>query len=165
MAIFKKKEEETVKELDQVKAVIEDSKKIEEPKEEIAKAETKVEAKKVSSGAPVFVKIDKYRDMLDIINDIKTVMFLARNTLSVQKQIELLVDENRRLIEDAIRKMDERIKVLDAELTRPGVSEKAEKEKYVQPEKETEKDKNLEAVVQDLKKQIETLKADLKNIV
>lgn len=126
--------------------------------------EEKVPVKKMGKpvGVPLFVKIDRYKDLLDIMNDVKSVVFLAKNTLSIQKQIETLVDENRKLIEDAIKKIDERIVMLDNELTKPATFEKIDYErqrKIIEPV-----DNSLESVVNDLKKQIESLKSDLKDI-
>ena len=147
MVILKRKKEEEIN-VDQLKQII-------EPEKEIVKNEVKQETIKNEQSVPLFVKIDKYKDILDIVNDIKSVLFFAKNTLAVQRQIEIIVNENRKLLEDSINKLEEKIIFLDRELTKPGVYESKKTEQ--QPEK-------VDNVLDELKKQIENLKADLKNI-
>jgi hypothetical protein len=107
--------------------------------------------------APLFVKIDKYRSVLNSINDLKTTVIMIKNALGLQKEIEGLRDENRRLMEAAINKIDKKIVMLDAEFLRPqGFEEEFPPQIY-----ETE---GLEGVVTDLKKQIEGLKSELQTI-
>ncbi len=161
MAIFKKprETEEKMDDVRELKRAEEPVKETPEPAHEKTASAKKVEATSI----PLFVKIDRYKDLLDIMNDVKSVVFLAKNTLAIQKQIETLVDENRRLIEDAVKKIDERIAMLDTELTKPATFEKIG---YKKPHITVGEipDKSLENVVNDLKKQIESLKSDLKNI-
>lgn len=134
--------------------------KIEDIKEVVgAKEPEKVEPKKAIETVPLFVKIDKYRSVLSILNDLKTTIFLVKSALSVQKQIESLVDENRNLIENALNKIDEKTQLLDLEFTKPrGYTERM-------PTPSLEEEKSLENVVSDLKKQIDDLKSELKSIV
>jgi regulator of replication initiation timing len=106
---------------------------------------------------PLFVKLDKYKLILDIINDTKSILFFAKNTLNIQKQIERLLDENKKVLEDAILKIDEKIALLEKELTKPGVYE-------IKKEKVFEESKDLDKTLEELKSQIENLKEDLKNI-
>ncbi|MEM0473308.1 MAG: hypothetical protein QXF88_01140 [Candidatus Aenigmatarchaeota archaeon] len=150
MVILKKKKEETIN-VGQIKQIMEPEK--EDAKQEYQEPEQiRVEEPSV----PLFVKIDKYKNILDITNDIKSVLFFAKNTLAVQRQIEILVNENRKLLEDSINKLEEKIMFLDRELTKPGVYESKKTEQ--QPEKE------IDNVLDELRKQIESLKSDLKSI-
>jgi len=107
--------------------------------------------------APLFVKIEKYRNVLSHINDLRTTIIMLKNALSIQKQIEGLRDENRKFLELAINKMDKKIVSLDTEFLRP----KGFEEEFTPATYETE---GLEGVVSDLKKQIEGLKSELKTI-
>lgn len=152
MAFIKKRREEKIED---IKEVV----KPEEPRKEIVKIPEKVEPKKAIETVPLFVKIDKYRSVLSILNDLKTTIFLVKSALSVQKQIESLVDENRNLIENALNKIDEKTQLLDLEFTKPrGYTERM-------PTPSLEEEKSLENVVSDLKKQIDDLKSELKSIV
>ncbi len=107
--------------------------------------------------APLFVKIDKYRSVLNSINDLKTTIIMLKNALYIQRQIEGLRDENRKFLELAINKIDKKIVSLDTEFLRP----KGLEEEFPPATFETE---GLEGVVGDLKKQIEGLKSELKTI-
>lgn len=163
MAIFKKprETEEKMNDVRELKRTVEEPMK--ETPEPIHENIAPVKKVETLTSIPLFVKIDRYKDLLDIMNDIKSVVFLAKNTLTIQKQIETLVDENRRLIEEAVKKIDERIAMLDTELTKPATFEKIG---YDKPQRVVGEipDKSLENVVSDLKRQIESLKLDLKNI-
>jgi hypothetical protein len=128
------------------------------PVSEVEKTEipTSAEEKKPAF-APLYVKIDKYRSLLNTINDLKTTVIMIKNSLGLQKEIEGLRDENRRLMEAAISKIDKKIVMLDSEFLRPQGFE----EEFPPPIYETE---GLEGVVTDLKKQIEGLKSELQTI-
>ncbi len=142
MVILKKKEAMNDKE---IKQLVENESKTE--KKAIVKEDKAV---------PLFVKLDKYKNILDVLNDVKSILFFAKNTLNVQKQIEILLEENKRLLEDAIAKLDQKIIILEKELTKPGIYEtKTEEHKEVS---------DIDSVIEELKKQIESLKVDLKNI-
>ena len=166
MIFFRKKKEEDVQE---IKSLVEgrgfaEEPKIEEPKEAILPvpmveqlAPKVLEEPKRPTFAPLFVKIDKYRSVLNSINDLKTTVMMIKNALGMQKQIEGLRDENRKLLELAINKIDKRILALDSEFLRPQGYE----EEFPPPAYETS---GLEGVVDDLKKQIEGLKSELQTI-
>jgi hypothetical protein len=107
--------------------------------------------------APLFVKLEKYRNVLDSMSDLKTTIIMLKNSLIIQRQIEGLRDENRKFVELAIDKIDKKIVSLDTEFLRP----KGFEEEFPTATYETE---GLEGVVDDLKKQIEGLKSELKAI-
>jgi nucleotidyltransferase/DNA polymerase involved in DNA repair len=153
MAFFKKKGEEEIKDVEDIKDV-----KAEEPVKEIVKTPKKVEPVRQSETVPLFVKIDKYRNVLSVLNDLKATIFLVKNALTVQRQIEGLVDENRKLIETSLHKIDEKTQVLDLEFTKPRGFE----ERVFEPS--FEEKESLEGVVSDLKKQIDDLRSELKSI-
>jgi len=132
--------------------------KIETPKEEvITEPITEITEIEKSSFAPLFVKLEKYKSVLDTINELKSTIISIKNSLEIQRQIENLKEENRGLLETAINKVDEKVLSLDSEFLRP----KGLEEKIPQPEIKTE---GLQGVVSDLKKQIESLKEELKTI-
>jgi len=173
----KKKNEEDLKKIKEVAEErktpeeirkIADMREIEEIKpkkevEEVAPTKEEVpipkltEVVKEKTFAPLFVKIDRYRSLLDTIKDIKTMIIMMKNALGVQKQIEGMRNENRKFLETAIDKIDKKILLLDSDFLRP----RGYEEEFTPPIHKTE---SLEGVVEDLKKQIEGLKSELKTI-
>ncbi|MDI6825693.1 MAG: hypothetical protein QMD36_00650 [Candidatus Aenigmarchaeota archaeon] len=173
MVFFKKRREENVEE---IKNIVESRKipdeLLEKPMEEevpmelpesteltIPKREKPAltTEEKKPAFAPLFVKIEKYRSVLNAIADLKTTVVMIKNALELQKQIESLRDENRKLLEVAITKIDKKIVMLDSEFLRP----KGYEEEFPSPIYETE---SLEGAVMDLKKQVESLKSELQTI-
>ncbi|MBU5688338.1 MAG: hypothetical protein KQA41_02120 [Candidatus Aenigmarchaeota archaeon] len=152
MVILKKKKEE-IMDFKEIKEIVEDKEKNVLSKTEQPKEIQQIEKK----GVPLFVKLDKYKSILDILNDMKSILFFAKNTINVQKQIEMLLEENKKLLEDAIAKLDQKLLYLEKELTKPGLYE-------TKIEEQKEEIKDFDKVLEDLKKQIESLKGDLKNI-
>ncbi len=151
MVILKKrKEEEVMKDVE-----IKEIKPL--PSQEKVVAELTVEKPKEEKSIPLFVKLDKYKSILGIINDIKSILFFIKNSLVIQKQIESLLEENKKVLEQAVQKMDEKMSLLERELIKPGMYE-ARKEEM------KEESKDLDNTLEELKKQIESLKEDLKNI-
>ena len=82
---------------------------------------------------------------------------MLKNALIVQRQIEGLRDENRKFLELAINKIDKKIVSLDTDFLTPRGFE----EEFPPATYETE---GIEGVVDDLKKEIECLKSELKTI-
>ena len=167
MVFFRKKKEEDIKE---IKEAVEGrkipEKVLEKPKEEKIEKEKIIPEKEKKptplkpekpTFAPLFVKIDRYKTVLNLINDLKTTIMMIKNSLGIQKQIENLRDENRKLLETAIDKVDKKILSLDSEFLRP----KGYEEEIPPPVYETE---GLGGIVNNLKKQIEGLKSELETI-
>jgi hypothetical protein len=120
--------------------------------------EKQPELQRKSGFAPLFVKIDKYRSILSSISDIKTTLIMIKNAFMIQKEIEGLRDENKKMLELAISKLDKKIITLDSEFLRPtGFEEEFPSQIY--------ESGGIEGVVDDLKKQIEGLKTELKTII
>ena len=59
--------------------------------------------------APLFVKIEKYRNILNNLNDLKATVLMLKNALIVQKEIERTRDENINLIQSGINKIDKKL--------------------------------------------------------
>ena len=95
--------------------------------------------------------------MLNLLNDLKTTVIVIKSAILIQKEVERLGSENRNLIESAINKIDKKILSLDSEFMRPRGFE----EETTPTLRES---RDLEGVVDDLKKQIGDLKSELKGI-
>jgi nitrogenase molybdenum-iron protein alpha/beta subunit len=172
MAFFKKRKEEDVEEIKNIaesrkipaefleetseEIVTELPEKTELPQVKEEKPVPEVEEKRPAY-APLFVKIERYKSVLNTIADLKTTVIMIKNALEIQRNIESLRDENRRLLEAAISKIDKKIVMLDSEFLRP----KGYEEEFPPPIYETE---SLEGAVTDLKKQVESLKSELQSI-
>lgn len=106
--------------------------------------------------APLFVKIERYRAVLSLLNDVKATLFMIKNALEIQKQLESLKDANHTVIESAIAKVEDKITALDNEFTRPPGYEEAQ----LPLSQQTDLDRALD----DLKKRIDDLRVELKSI-
>jgi hypothetical protein len=108
--------------------------------------------------APLFVKIDRYRQILNAIGYLKTMMIMIKNSLMTLTELDKAREETIKLVRDAAAKLESRIASLDQELIRPsGYHEISEKPEYQDVE-------TVEATVADLKGQIEQLRAELQSM-
>jgi len=153
MGLFKRKkpEERPQTDIHEIKRAVEEESfsgpigpisQPEPPKEELPKlvVEEPKKVKEKTKFAPLFVKIDRYSSVLNLLNDLKATVMMVKNALVVQKEIEKLAQENRKMIEDGVNKISERLIRLDAEFIRP------------------------KSVVVDLKSQLDDLKSELGSI-
>jgi hypothetical protein len=123
--------------------------------ETIAPPETKEVEKKPS--APLFVRLDKYEEILNSLDYIKSALTTLKNSFAVLVDLEKLRDENLKLIQETLKNVSQRFSSLDAEFLRP-VGFEGEPIKY--PETSV-----LETTLADLKNQIECLKSQLEGLV
>ncbi|NCO96924.1 MAG: hypothetical protein COY38_02155 [Candidatus Aenigmarchaeota archaeon CG_4_10_14_0_8_um_filter_37_24] len=106
--------------------------------------------------APLFIKIDRYSFVLNLLNDLKATTMMVKNAIVMQKEIEKLAEENRMLIEDNINKIDDKLMRLDSEFIRP---------KGFKEELKIRRDKpGLDTIVDDLKTQVDGLKSELDSV-
>ena len=126
-----------------------------EQKSEVVRQEVKEPER--PAFAPLFVKIDRYRQILSAIGYLKTSMIMIKNSLMTLTELDKARDETIKLVKDAAAKLENRISSLDQELIRPsGYHEIAEPE-YQDVE-------TVEATVADLKGQIEQLRSELQTM-
>ncbi|MDI6798987.1 MAG: hypothetical protein QMD12_03295 [Candidatus Aenigmarchaeota archaeon] len=118
----------------------------EKPKEEVKEEKP--------AFAPLFVKLDKYRQILMLLSELKTTLVAIKNNFTVLNEIEKIEEENIKLLQKAIEKVDKKIVSLDTQLLRPPVFEE---------ELPTEAEE-LGDVLSSLKSEVEQLKSELQNI-
>jgi hypothetical protein len=110
--------------------------------------------------APLFVKMDKYRQILNTIGTLKTALMIVKNSLGTLRQIEKVRDDTFGIVNDIIEKMDDKLVDLDNNLLRPAGyhdgSEDSEEQKDI---------RTIEATVSDLQGQIEQLKSELGKMI
>lgn len=111
--------------------------------------------------APLFVKLDRYRQILNLVGYLKNSITLMRNSLATLNELEKARNETVRIVYDALEKIEKGIGELDSELVRPAgySSEDDELEKPEYRDVET-----VGATIADLREQIEQLKSEVEAI-
>ncbi len=171
MVFFKKKKEEkkieepislpTIEELKKIVGKEQEEAKPKEilaiPKEipeEIPKEIPKEEIEKLPAPpVPVFVKLEKYNEILDLLSSSKKAIETLVNSISLLEEIEEVRKETIRTIKSISTVVQERISDLEGYFLKPALKPKVEKKL-----KEIE---GLETLIKDLKSQIQTLKSRL----
>lgn len=120
----------------------------EQPKE--IKPETKEEK---PTFAPLFVKLDRYKQILTTMNYVKTALVMVKNSLSILDELDKIRSENLSVVRDALDKVEKSMLTLDSEFLRPsGFHEETSQLNEVA---------SLSVTIDDLKGQIEQLKSEL----
>ena len=120
-----------------------------------AKNQSVEDAGRPPATAPLFVKLTRYRHILDNMENIKTGLGLVRNQIAILNEIEKLRTRNMKVLESTMEKLSKRLIKLDAEFTRPaGFVEET-------PEMQIEEMESLESTITDLKEEIEGLKQEV----
>lgn len=105
--------------------------------------------------APLFIKLDRYKSILSTISNLKTSIIMLRNNFAILTELDRLREENLKLIQETLEKVENRLMSLDTELIRPsGFREETPEFHDVQ---------TIEATLVDLKGQIEQLKEELES--
>jgi hypothetical protein len=87
------------------------------PVEEI---EEPVEMKKeIPQFAPLFIKLDKYKNILHEMAELKMTMLTIKNTLAVVNEMDKLKTDSMKMIQDAITRVDKKLATLDTEFLKP----------------------------------------------
>ena len=108
--------------------------------------------------APLFVKLTRYKKILNTINYLKVSINLMKNQLSILNELDRLREENLKLIYSAVNRMSDRLGRLDSEFMRPsGFVDEI-------PETQMEDVESLENTIADLKGQIEHLKSEVETL-
>jgi len=133
------------------------SNETENPKEAKFNFETPPRKEKTEF-APLFIKIDRYEAVLNLLKDLKSATNMVKNAISVQKEIEKLAKENRKMIENGVSDINDRLLSLDSEFVRPKGFEEGDAKPLVREKSD------LDNVVDDLKNQVDDLKLELEGV-
>ena len=110
----------------------EEEKKDEEQKMEKARAETTAEelAKEITKGtqpqktekeiAPLFVKIEKYKEVITNIQEVKILLKGLKNVFNLLYEIEQVRNDAVKLLSTTLQRIERSLIELDASLLRPG---------------------------------------------
>ena len=110
--------------------------------------------------APLFVKMDRYRQILTTIGNLKTSLMIVKNSLATLQQIEKVRDATFNIVSDVIEKMDDKLIDLDNNLLRPAGFHESEGASTEQQDI-----RSIEATVADLQGQIEQLKSEVGKMI
>ncbi len=137
---------------EEVKQVI-GQEKVEKPTEteEIQKVIRPVE-KKEKPLAPVFIKVEKYKEIISTIEEIKILLRGTKQIFSILSEIEGIRDDALKILSSAIQRAERDVIAVDSYMLRP-------------PELEIEeKPSHIEKSLEDLQKQLQELKVELNKI-
>lgn len=112
------------------------------------------------TAAPLFVKIERYRQILTTIGNLKTALVIVKNSLGTLDQIEKVRNQTMGIVNDIVSKMDDKLIDLDNNLLRPAGFHETN---ATSPEQQDIR--SIEATVSDLQGQIEQLKSELSKVV
>jgi hypothetical protein len=106
--------------------------------------------------APLFVKIDRYRNILRSLSELKTTLALAKNAFGMLEQMEKIKSDNLNLISNAMDKIEKKLAALDAEFLRPSGFQDERSNAYEM--------ESLQGVISDVRTQIEQLKNEMQQV-
>jgi hypothetical protein len=110
------------------------------------------------TAAPLFVKIDRYRNLITSLGAIKSGINLLRTSLTTLNELDKARQQNMLIIQGTIEKIEKRIQALDKELVRPsGFSAPSSPEDYQDVH-------SVGATIADLRGQIQQLKSELEQM-
>lgn len=139
MILFKKKAEKKIPEKVVPAPKIEE--KIEKPKV----------VEKVRKEIPLFVRLERYDEILSTLNQLKVSLQDLSNTLSVLQEIERIRDANLRMLQESLNRLQERVSYFDSQFTRPAFKPLPKKEEI----------KGVEEKISKLKSSLEKIKVEL----
>ena len=118
--------------------------------------EQEMKEEQKSSFAPLFVKIDRYRQILSTMNYLKNSIMLIKNNFAILNELENLRAENVKLLQETLERLDKKISSLDTQFLRPSG--------FMEDMEEAQDAGALEATLSDLSGQIEEMKAQLQSL-
>ena len=108
------------------------------------------------SFAPVFVKLDKYSNILKSLSELKTTLTVMKNSLITLNQLDQVRNENMNLIMNALDKVEKKLIALDAEFLRPSNLQESPVD--------TSEAESLQGVISELHSQIQQLKGEMQQV-
>ncbi len=157
---FSKKEDKKTEELEKIKKVLEQEKELNMPQpeetpqqiqESTITAIDKPTTEK-SSSAPLFIKLEKYDDILEKVDDIHSIIAGIKEIIKTKEEVERIKLEVDKLLEKKIVELSRIVSLLDRDLVKPGVELFGEK-----PRKE-EVQEDLEYHLSKLQEELESIK-------
>ncbi len=107
--------------------------------------------------APLFVKLDKYKDILQTMDEMKKFVKGLKDTFNLLNEIEDLKRNAFDIIRTTIQHIEKNLIEVDAEMLRPGAVD-------MEVEQSGKEISHVEDSVKDLQKQLEMLKRELEEL-
>lgn len=111
--------------------------------------------------APIFIKLTRYRQILNNMNQIRYSLSLIRNQLMIMNELDSLRAENMKALQSGIEKVNSKLTKLDSELVRPTGFMQDTPQSQIPMDMQLEEVEMLEGTITDLRAQIEGLKQEV----
>lgn len=107
--------------------------------------------------APLFIKIERYQEILSSIQNLKSILLQTRDLLSLMQQLDKIKIESEMLLQKSVQEVVVNISNMDKEFVKPkGFQTEAE----IVPNLEYDK---VEGYVGDLQRELDNLRAQLQS--
>ena|SRR5438445_1656743 len=117
-----------------------------------------------STGSPVFVKMEKYKNILVAFESLKSSIDNLRISFTALVDMEKIRSDNMEKMKDSIDKVEGTLIDLDREFVRPSEMELPHHQLKATPKGKPAANKELDTTVSELKSQIDALKEKLKEV-
>ncbi|MBI4014479.1 MAG: hypothetical protein HY365_00840 [Candidatus Aenigmarchaeota archaeon] len=104
--------------------------------------------------APLFVKVDKYYDILRSVQEMKTFLAGTRHLYNVLAEIENVRNDALKIMHATLQKIEKNVVEIDSEFLRPG-------EAAYPTEQKTAEVQHVESSLNELQEQLSSLKKEL----
>jgi hypothetical protein len=156
MAFFKKKDEAIEENRSQeVKEEIKNDENISQIKPEHRPEE-------IIASTPLFVKVERYKDILNNINEIKTLLSGIQNILSVLEEIEQLRLEGINTLRITIQRLEKNVTKLDLGFTKPSDTSIEKVKAELKPK--TLEAKEMEDSLMEIYNQLNAMRAEIEKL-
>lgn len=128
------------------------------PAEEFIESEFREElpAAEYRESAPLFIKVEKYRDILSSLQELKTFVSSVKQLFTVMHELETVRSDALKIMRASIQRLEKSLIEIDSELLRP--------KGFEFPETSDVEIRHVESSLGDLQKQIVALKRELQEI-
>jgi hypothetical protein len=127
------------------------------PKEPEAETKEEVAQEEQGKATPLFIKLEKYEEILNTMAEVKSVINSLKNSFFVLNESEKMRSETIEIIKENIDRIERRINALDSVLLKPPGYEQM-------PVAEESKTEEVRDVLSSLRLQIDQLKQELETI-
>ncbi len=114
-------------------------------------------AQQYRDSAPLFVKVEKYRDILSSLQELKTFISSVKQLFTILHEVETVRSDTLKIMRASMQRLEKSIIEIDSELLRPKGFEMPDVSSDVEI-------RHVEASLGDLQRQIAILKRELQEI-